>query len=81
VVVFAAVVPAFVVTAYATTMDESDEGDVAPSYWDADPGRVVLGAAAAIWLAGFRRTVHRGLLASRGPLQAAGPLQGSPPAE
>src|SRR5688572_17975118 len=28
----------------ATTMDESDTGDVAPSYWDTDAGEVVLGA-------------------------------------
>ena len=36
--------PANVLLSNARTMDESDAGDVAPSYWDADAGQVVLGA-------------------------------------
>jgi hypothetical protein len=36
--------PANILLSNARTRDSSDEGDVAPSYWDADTGEVVLGA-------------------------------------
>jgi hypothetical protein len=48
--------PANILLSNAATMDESDEGDVAPSYWDADAGQVVLGAVTDRGVA-LRRTL------------------------
>jgi hypothetical protein len=48
--------PANILLSNAATMDESDAGDVAPSYWDADAGQVVLGAVTERGMA-MRRTL------------------------